>query len=343
MLDDITTGMYMLRNNILKGSILYVVIFLLLLMRKDRRKFQIKNLFELFFCIYFITMLDITGIFELHIDLEDITGGFVFYNAVPFIGCSAIMVFLNFILFIPFGFLLSGTFSINWNWKKVTLVGGCTSFCIEFLQFWGGRFPEIDDLIINTFGALSGYIIYQSVVGVKENIKKSIVYVAILCTAAAIGFTGIYFVSNKEKPQPDGLDAVEEYLSGIRFYHNGQWMDDAVDGDIYMEMLGGIQNCGHLVLEKENTEHKELFSDTDYYIELSYTKPQTIHFENEDFTIENAKKLLYNTSTGQLYWGDAGYQNVVNYRNVLGEDVDFETYLKEEDAHLKEMVMKKFE
>ena len=132
-----------------------------------------------------------TGIFTLNYGLN----GIFSYNLLPFIGSSIIPALLNFVLFVPYGFLLPFVFSsCKWNWKKVVIVGGLTSLVIELLQMFGGRYAEIDDFLINTFEAFSGYIIYVCVHELKKNRKKAVAYFLSLCIALIIAFVGIYVV-----------------------------------------------------------------------------------------------------------------------------------------------------
>lgn len=57
---------------------------------------------ELLFCIYAILLIKIVGIFSLHFSFT----GAMNYNIVPFVGSSFVPVLLNFVLFVPYGFLL---------------------------------------------------------------------------------------------------------------------------------------------------------------------------------------------------------------------------------------------
>ena len=62
-------------------------------------------------------------------------------------------------IFTPVGFFPA----LLWRrprWWKALLVGFGTSFFIEFVQFFIGRSSDVDDLILNTSGALAGYWIF---------------------------------------------------------------------------------------------------------------------------------------------------------------------------------------
>lgn len=65
----------------------------------------------------------------------------------------------NVAMFAPFGFFPS----LLWdkpNWRKAALIGFGTSFFIECTQLFVARSTDVDDLILNTLGALCGYWLY---------------------------------------------------------------------------------------------------------------------------------------------------------------------------------------
>ena len=70
-------------------------------------------------------------------------------------------IFLNIILFIPFGFMFP---IIHKKLSKATITYGFLfSFAIEIMQYITGRgLADIDDLINNTLGAVIGYLIYRA-------------------------------------------------------------------------------------------------------------------------------------------------------------------------------------
>lgn len=71
----------------------------------------------------------------------------------------------NFVLFVPFGFLLTA-----WSRRDALMVGvvaGLTSLGIELAQWGvvGGRNPSVDDVIYNTAGAAAGAVVFLLVRG----------------------------------------------------------------------------------------------------------------------------------------------------------------------------------
>ncbi len=157
-------GIQALKESFFLGIIIYIVIFVLLYLFNKRRTISWNYMFEGIFCIYCVTLLNLTGIFTLSYSLN----GPFNYNLLPFIGSSIVPILLNFALFFPLGFLLPLIFrSCRGNWKKVVIISGLISFLIELLQLFGGRYAEMEDFLINTLGGFSGYIVFLSHMAVQ--------------------------------------------------------------------------------------------------------------------------------------------------------------------------------
>lgn len=82
----------------------------------------------------------------------------------------------NIVLFLPLGFLLPLLFHRYKNLFNLLIFAASCSFIIEAIQYyisinWGyNRIADIDDLVLNTFGALLGYIAYH----IRKLFKKVI-------------------------------------------------------------------------------------------------------------------------------------------------------------------------
>ena len=75
---------------------------------------------------------------------------------------SAYMVVANTMIFLPMGFFPALLWR-GWRWWKAVPLGFLCSCTIEFIQFFIGRSTDIDDVILNTTGALLGYLLYALV------------------------------------------------------------------------------------------------------------------------------------------------------------------------------------
>ncbi|MDE7284242.1 MAG: VanZ family protein [Lachnospiraceae bacterium] len=310
-------GVQTLKCGVLAGISVYLIIVILLYILKIRRGISRKCIFEMLFCIYVITLLKITGIFSLNYSLS----GHFSYSLVPFINSSIIPVLLNFILFVPYGLLLPIVFrSCRWNWKKIVFVCGFTSLIIELLQLLGGRYAEIDDFLINALGAFSGFIIYSCIKELKKNRKRAAISFASLCFALIICFAGIYCIGGNAKQLPDGLNAVENAIAEVNVYFNGEKQSINADSYIYHSFASQISNCGGHLLETESISENMIWNN-DCFIEIIYSSPQQINFENtDDFSIDNADRILYNANQNILYWGNSEYQSCMDYTKI-GEEL----------------------
>lgn len=314
MMNYIMNGIQALKESFFPGLLIYIAILALLYLFKKRRSVSWKCIFEALFCVYCVTLLNLTGIFTLSYHLD----GSFSYNLVPFIGSSIVPILLNFALFFPLGFLLPLLFrSCRENWKKVVLICALTSFSIELLQLFGGRHAEMEDFLINTLGGFSGCIVYTSIHEGKTNRKKAVISIISLCAALALCFIGIYAVGDNEKQLSDGLSAVEGNIAEINVYSGGEKRSISVDSYIYRTFASQLSNCGGHLLETREASGDEIRNDTDCFIEILYASSQTITFENaENFSIENADRLLYNADRNILYWGSSDYQNCLDYTKL---------------------------
>ena len=74
---------------------------------------------------------------------------------------SFVQIGYNFLLFIPFGFLLVISFpDYTWKFWKILLVTIIVVLLVEILEYFSGRYMDIDDIFINVCGSALGYYIY---------------------------------------------------------------------------------------------------------------------------------------------------------------------------------------
>ena len=95
----------------------------------------------------------------------------------------------NIILFIPFGILLPLAFKIEWK----TIFLGCLVSCfIEAVQFaFAMGAADVDDIILNTLGAVIGYLIY---IIVKHIFKKQTVMLTVSVIVLGTGLVSGIFI-----------------------------------------------------------------------------------------------------------------------------------------------------
>ena len=82
-------------------------------------------------------------------------------NLIPFRDGISLSMILNVVMFMPLGFLLPLIWENFRNAKKVVLMGFLMSLAIEICQLFNIRTTDIDDLLMNTLGALVGYCCWK--------------------------------------------------------------------------------------------------------------------------------------------------------------------------------------
>ena len=121
-------------------------------------------------------------------------------NLMPFSGkISTIGYLLNIFMFIPFGFLLSVMWEKMRKISYVVLAGLLFSAFIELSQLPSGRSADIDDLILNTIGAVVGFFLYKVWDKVTKSKFQLVVYadIAELPIYILTLFFGRFFLFNR--------------------------------------------------------------------------------------------------------------------------------------------------
>lgn len=118
----------------------------------------------LVFAAYTAGVLFFTGAGTLyHIRQYGLGADALQYNVVPF-SAAAIDIegyLLNIVLFLPLGFLLPLIWPENDRLGRVLLFGAALSLVIELSQLLNIRSTDIDDLLLNTLGALLGFLLFR--------------------------------------------------------------------------------------------------------------------------------------------------------------------------------------
>lgn len=76
----------------------------------------------------------------------------------------------NILLFIPYGFLASYLLK-NKKFSVITILTIIASLTIETVQYYIGRVFDIDDIILNVLGGITGFLIYIGLDAIKNKIK----------------------------------------------------------------------------------------------------------------------------------------------------------------------------
>ena len=143
-----------------------------------------KEFTNLLFIIYILLLYELLT----RAELNTVRG----YNLVPFsemfryeIGSTSfyLNVVGNIVIFIPFGYLIS-TYIKPKRILSILIVSVISSATVEFVQLCIGRSFDVDDIILNSLGAIIGFLIYIGLKNKKKHLpgifKKDIIY-NILC------------------------------------------------------------------------------------------------------------------------------------------------------------------
>ena len=97
---------------------------------------------------------------DLQVQLQNLQLRPFWEISIAFTGAwHAYMLLGNVIMFAPIGFFGA----LLWRgarWWKSLLVGACASLFVETVQFFIGRSSDIDDVILNSLGALCGFWLF---------------------------------------------------------------------------------------------------------------------------------------------------------------------------------------
>ena len=116
-------------------------------------RYVLSGLFVLYLC----EMFDVVGIpAAQYIHWEPNLSLIPFSDGTGWLGVQRV---LNAVMFAPLGFLLPVLWRKCRKWSVATLTGFLLSLTIEVLQMFCFRATDVDDLLMNTLGALLGYFL----------------------------------------------------------------------------------------------------------------------------------------------------------------------------------------
>lgn len=144
------------------------IIVMLLLSKRHRHKGIWTSLWHkigvLVFAVYVFAVFYFTGVSTIYDLIRrgiDIRADQL--NLTPFVdSLTSIQYLLNIALFVPLGFLLPLLWPQTNKLRYAVLYGFCFSLLIEVSQLFNIRATDVDDLIMNTAGAVLGYTLYRA-------------------------------------------------------------------------------------------------------------------------------------------------------------------------------------
>ena len=194
--------------------VLYQIFFLRKASKINRESLTVGHFVLVFvFLFYLMSVYRLTGISSIW-DIAS-QGGVIHLGEISLIPFetfdftipleSSMTYVLNIIMMIPFGFLLPLIWTEFRTVNRVAIIGFIFSVVIEVNQLFSFRATTVDDLIMNTLGAIVGCLIYRWVYSIackKDEVKtKEIILSPILRNEAIIylicSFMGVFLLYNQ--------------------------------------------------------------------------------------------------------------------------------------------------
>ncbi|MDE5755371.1 MAG: VanZ family protein [Oscillospiraceae bacterium] len=166
-----------------------------------KQKLQISKSYSILmmlFACYLIGVYHFTGAgtiyeaitFQLEIREDSI-------NLIPFSN-DIVAYLLNIVLLIPLGIFVPILWEKASRWSAVAGIGFLFSVFIEITQLINNRQTDIDDVILNTSGAIIGFIIYKICSpALNQKFQQNSVTVTELPTYILILFAGRFLLFNE--------------------------------------------------------------------------------------------------------------------------------------------------
>ena len=162
-------GYYHLLDILKPAMAVFLLLFFLSLVILRKRALSFPRIIaQIAWSVWFLLILRITGMTRINwLDLataaQNSTGKIsleLFED-----GLLDEMMFLNLLLFIPFGFLLPVAIGgPTKKWRCVLIISICFPLMIELSQWQlSSRYAQLDDLLMNASGTMVGYYMYSKV------------------------------------------------------------------------------------------------------------------------------------------------------------------------------------
>lgn len=115
------------------------------------------------FALYIMAVFHITGVGTVYdamtVEFEEMKERI---NLIPFSQeIDVIGYLLNIVMFVPFGFLVPLIWKEMGKLSHILTTGFALSLLIELSQLFSYRGTDVDDIILNTLGAVVGFLVYR--------------------------------------------------------------------------------------------------------------------------------------------------------------------------------------
>ncbi|GAC42181.1 glycopeptide resistance protein VanZ-F [Paenibacillus popilliae] len=145
-------------------TIIFCIVFQIGFFFKALKNISIRHFLWVYVFLFYLALVYmmtgignvwVVGRYETLIRVSEI-------NLLPFSSEGVTTYILNIILFMPLGFLLPTIWPQFRTIKNTACTGFFFSLAIELTQLLNHRITDIDDLLMNTLGAIIGYLLYRA-------------------------------------------------------------------------------------------------------------------------------------------------------------------------------------
>ena len=149
---------YLALVDLVPSAVVLIPLFLILNYTAFHRNLC-KSFLYMLFCLYLYCVFILVGIPNVLYFRPDIN-----WNLIPFRGMIADLKnsILNIVLFVPLGFVLPVLWQRFRKLQSTVFFGFSFSLTIELLQMLTYRATDVNDLIINTLGAICGFLLAKT-------------------------------------------------------------------------------------------------------------------------------------------------------------------------------------
>lgn len=166
----VAVDMFLYLLDLLGGAIVSLPLVLICLLLWDRERFCRRWLWMVMLVLYLNAMYITIGVPNFQYITWDPT-----LNLIPFQDFShsnIIGMILNIVMFAPLGFLLPAYFERYRQWHRTLAAGLITSLLVEMIQLFTFRATDVDDLLMNTLGAVVGFLAAKLVLRLRSTISQ---------------------------------------------------------------------------------------------------------------------------------------------------------------------------
>ncbi len=130
-----------------------------------RKVSRVRMAYGFLFAAYLTLVLSIVGFPQINVLTLDVSCNFIPFADIATEGKRyVILSSLNILLFVPLGVLVPLLWKEFRSLKRMAILGGALSLFIEVMQLFTFRATDVDDLIMNTLGAVLGYLLMSRLI-----------------------------------------------------------------------------------------------------------------------------------------------------------------------------------